>query len=375
MVTLALFALVIVCWWNSVHANEGNGVASHANEGNGVASNVILITLDGLRGEEVFTGADKRLIASDNGVKEVERCVEAFWLEDPVERRRRLLPFLWSRVESDGWIAGDLDRNSVVRVTNGWYFSYPGYNEILSGFPDPKVNSNNKRYNDNMTVLEWLHVHPEFRSKVAAYCSWDVFPFIINDKRSGIPVNAGWQKFTTGDEGRLATLNFVSENLFREWDGVRYDALTVQGAMEEIKFRQPRLLFVALGETDDWAHAGRYDRYLLTAQQNDRFIRTLWDLTQSMDAYRDKTLFVITTDHGRGDGKEGWKNHSVLLYGSERIWIAAFGAGLAAQGHHENAELEQAQVAATVAAALGYDFQLHDERIRPPLPILQMASP
>jgi hypothetical protein len=332
---------------------------------------VILITLDGLRGEEMFAGADKRLIVPDNGVKEPEKCTEAFWAEDPIERRRILLPFLWSRMDDQGWIAGDIERSSIVRVTNGLYFSYPGYNEILSGFPDPGVNSNNKRYNENTTVLEWLHGKPEFSSKVAAYCSWDVFPFIINDRRSGIPVNAGWQKFTRGDSGRLETLNFVSENLFREWDGVRYDSLTVQGAIEEIKTHRPRVLFVSLGETDDWAHAGRYDRYLLTAQQNDRFIRTLWELTQSMESYRDQTLFLVTTDHGRGDGKQGWKNHSLLLHGSERIWIAAFGAGLAATGIDEGGEFEQAQVASTVAAALGYDFRSHDERVRPPLPILK----
>jgi hypothetical protein len=110
----------------------------------GVAANVVLITLDGLRGEEVFTGADKRLIAADNGVKEPEKCLDSFWTEDPVERRRRLLPFLWSRMESDGWIAGDIDRNSIVRVTNGMYFSYPGYNEILTGFPDPRLTRTTK---------------------------------------------------------------------------------------------------------------------------------------------------------------------------------------------------------------------------------------
>jgi hypothetical protein len=341
----------------------------------GVAANVVLITLDGLRGEEVFTGADKRLIAADNGVKEPEKCLDSFWTEDPVERRRRLLPFLWSRMESDGWIAGDIDRNSIVRVTNGMYFSYPGYNEILTGFPDPKVDSNDKKYNTNVTVLEWLHSKPEFQGRVAAYGSWDVFPYIINDRRSGIPVNAGWEPLVTGDAKRLEALNFVAANLFREWDGVRYDAFTVQGAVEEIHAKQPRVLFVSLGETDDWAHGGRYDRYLLTAQQNDRFIETLWNTTQSLDAYRDKTLFLVTTDHGRGDGREGWKNHSRLLQGSERIWIAAFGAGLVRHGIDEGGEFEQAQVASTVARALGHDFQEHDSKVRPPLPILKSAAP
>jgi hypothetical protein len=334
--------------------------------------NVVLITLDGLRGEEVFRGADLRLMTKENGVSKPDECKATFWREDSKERRELLMPFLWNQIQQGrGWIAGDIDGDSLVAVTNGLYFSYPGYNEILSGFPDPWVISNDKRYNRNTTVLEWLHQRPEFKGKISAYGSWDVFPFIINDQRSGIPVNAGWQKLTVGNADRISALNFVSEQLFHEFEGVRYDSITALAAIEEIRANQPRVLFVSLGETDDWAHAGRYDRYLLTARQNDQFIQSLWEATQSMDQYRDKTLFIISTDHGRGDGREGWKNHSVLLNGSERIWICAIGPGLARTGVDAEGRYEQAQIAATVAAALGHDFRKFKEEIRPPLPVVE----
>lgn len=333
--------------------------------------NVILVTLDGLRGEEVFRGADPRLITKENGVSKPEECKSAFWRESIEERRATLMPYLWDRIATgDGWIAGDPDGESVVAVTNGLYFSYPGYNELLSGFADPWVNSNDKRYNRNITVLEWLHGMPEFQSRVAVYASWHVFPYIINDRRSGIPVNAGWQKITVGESAKVETLNFVSEQLFHEFDGVRYDSITALAAIEEIRTRKPRVLFVSLGETDDWAHAGRYDRYLLTAQQNDRFLRLFWETVQEIDQYRGKTLLLITTDHGRGDGREGWKNHSVLLNGSERIWIAAIGAGLLKRGIDREGKYEQAQIAATVAASLGRDFPSLKSEIKPPLPIV-----
>lgn len=337
-----------------------------------LADNVVLITLDGLRPEEVFTGADQRLMTEDNGVKDADALRAQYWRDDAVERRQLLLPFLWEQcMSARGWIAGDIEQDSQVAVTNQLYFSYPGYNEILTGAPDPRVNSNDKKYNENVTVLEWLQGQAAFQQRVAAYCSWDVFPFIINDRRSGIPVNAGWQPLTVGHPERVAALNLVAEQLFHEWSGVRYDVITASGALEELKTRQPRLLFVSLGETDDWAHAGRYDRYLLTAQQNDFFIRQLWETTQALDVYRDRTLFIVTTDHGRGDGREGWKNHGTHLPGSERIWIAAFGAGLSRSGPDRGGRYEQAQVAATVAAALGHDFTSFREGIRPPLPIVR----
>lgn len=333
---------------------------------------VVLITLDGLRGEEVFGGADKRLIVKENGVDDVDSTIARFYREELEERRRVLMPFLWETCSSErGWIAGNIELDSVVAVTNGLYFSYPGYNEILSGFPDPAINSNSKKLNENTTVLEWIKRQPGYQDSVAAYGSWDVFPFIINNKRSGIDVNAGWMPLKVGNPERIEALNYIAKNIFHEWDGVRYDSITTSGAIEEMKTNKPRVLFVALGETDDWAHKGRYDRYLLSANQNDGFIRDLYETAQSIPEYKDNTLFLIACDHGRGDGREGWKSHSVLLPGSERIWLAAFGPGLSVSGIDQGGKFEQAQVAATVAAYLDLDFTQHNNKVRPPLPILK----
>ncbi len=135
------------------------------------------------------------------------------------------------------------------------------------------------------------------------------------------------------------------------------------GCCRSIKAPTPRVLYVSLGETDDWAHAGRYDRYLLSARQNDALIKRLWDTCQSIDQYQGKTTFIVSSDHGRGDGREGWKNHSVDLPGSERIWIAAFGTGIAAHGIDQGGEFTQSQIAATAAKAVGMDYPSSDSRI------------
>lgn len=337
----------------------------------GPVENVVLITLDGLRSEEVFSGADERLMIPELGVKNPASMKELFSADSPEARRRKLLPFLWNRIEQhQGWIAGGLAYDSQVTVTNGRYFSYPGYNEILAGFADSSIDSNDKKYNENLTVLEFLGNQADLIGTVRVFCSWDVFPYIINDRRSRIPVNAGWSKLTSGEPHSIATLNYAAENLFREWDGVRYDVFTALGAMESLRNEKPRVLYLALGETDDWAHAGRYDRYLITAQQNDRFIQQLWSETQQHPQFRNKTAFVVTTDHGRGDGREGWKNHGAQLPGSERIWIAAFGSGFSRHGIDQGGSYRQAQVAATVAQLLGYDFPSTDQRVEPPLPIV-----
>ncbi len=340
-----------------------------------VAENVILITLDGLRGEEVFSGADPRLFLPELGVDDAEPYRAEFLATDNLSARERLLPFLWSKIRTSGWIAGNIADESIVRVTNGRYFSYPGYNELLTGAADEQIDSNDKKYNTNTTVLEWLNKQDNLKGSVAAYCSWDVFPFIINDRRSGVRVNAGWMPLEVGQPQAVAALNLISENIFHEWEGVRYDSLTAAGAIQELKTNKPRVLYVSLGETDDWAHKGRYDRYLRSAKQNDQLIRELWKTAQSLPSHRGKTAFFITTDHGRGDGREGWKNHSDKLPGSEFVWMAAMGAGVAARGEDQGGKYTQSQVAATVAKLIGEDFYgSGDTKVAKPLPIVGMPS-
>src|SRR5262249_60457459 len=101
--------------------------------------NVVLIVSDGLRWQEIFAGADPTLLNEANGGiwdKEADLRRE-FWRDDPVERRRALFPFLWNTVAVRGQIFGNQALASVARVTNGLAFSYPGYNEMLTGRPDP----------------------------------------------------------------------------------------------------------------------------------------------------------------------------------------------------------------------------------------------
>lgn len=120
---------------------------------------------------------------------------------------------------------------------------------------------------------------------------------------------------------------------------------------------QPRLLFVGFGETDVWAHDGKYDKLLRSAQQDDAFIAELWSMMQNMPQYRGRTTFIITTDHGRGDGPDAWRDHGKDVPGAEGIWIGVIGPGITPLGARSGIKtVTQGQVAATVAALLGADF-------------------
>lgn len=336
--------------------------------------NVVLIVSDGLRWQEIFTGADAALLNDKNGGMwdDVARLRRDYWRDDVSERRRALFPFLWGVVAKQGQIFGNQARGSVAHVTNGLSFSYPGYNEMLSGHPDPRINSNEFGINPNLTVFEWLNRFPELRGKVAVYGTWNIFADIFNEKRSGLVMQAGWDLPEKGNlSARQDLLNRLYRTTTRLDDDDVYDAFLQIPLLEYVQASHPRVLFVGYGETDNWAHSGRYDLVLESAHQFDRFTEELWNTMQSMPEYRDQTTFIITTDHGRGSGHQDWKEHGVDQKGSENIWIAVLGPDTPALGERANVSpVVQAQIAATVAAFIGKDYPKDVPAAAPPLPVV-----
>lgn len=322
--------------------------------------NVFLITLDGLRWQEVFSGADPDLISNKEYVSDTTALKQLFWKNDPVSRREVLMPFFWEVIARQGQLYGNRPEGSSVNVTNPYWFSYPGYNEILTGLADPGVNSNDKIPNPNKTVLEFVNHQPDFKGKVAAFASWDVFPSIINEQRSGVPVNAG---FDTASARALTErerfLNRLQPEIPSPWSSVRLDAFTHHYALEYLKKNRPSLLYIAYGETDDFAHGGDYDEYLKSARRTDEFIRELWEWAQQHKQYRGKTTFIITTDHGRGTQPLAtWKSHGDGIKGADEIWIAVLGPDTPAMhGTPVKGQFYQNQVAKTVSEFLGLEYE------------------
>jgi hypothetical protein len=331
--------------------------------------NVVFVMSDGLRWQEVFSGLDPLLMNKENGVEDPERLKRLYWRESPVARREALMPFLWSVVARQGQIYGNRKRGSDAYVTNGLNFSYPGYSETLCGFPDPRIDSNDKIPNPNVTVFEWLHNRPGYRGKVAAFGAWDTFPAIFNAERAGFPVNAGYDRLTGIPETpELRLLNALKDELPRVWEGEPFDAITFHTAMEYLQARRPRLLYVSLGETDEWAHAGHYADYVEAVHRADAFLATLWNTLQSLPEYRGATTLIFSPDHGRGEAPREWKDHGQKIPDSKYIWMAFLGPDTRALGERsEIAPVTQNQIAATLAALLGEDYRSETPRAGKPI--------
>ncbi len=360
------------------------------------AENIIIITTDGLRWQEVFGGMDSA-IANNTKFNQDDSAgiFKKYWADNPLERRKKIMPFLWSIIENKGQIYGNRNAGNKVDNANPYWFSYPGYNEIFTGYPDTLINSNAYTANPNTNLLEFLNKQPKYKNKVAAFGAWFAFDRILNEERSKFPVYSAFDplgKTTTetankikvidqplNDKGKKKpiysgidpfekditdatekTINALAKDSYKPFGEEEVlDVFTHYGAMHYLQTKKPRVLYIAYGETDEWAHSGQYRDYLNTANMVDKWIQDIWNYVQSDPFYKNKTAVFITTDHGRGDAvKEEWTSHNNKIKDSYQIWMAAIGPGIQPKGEVKiNQQLYQKQFAQTMAFLLGLTFK------------------
>jgi hypothetical protein len=322
---------------------------------------VVLVTIDGARTEEVFGGLDVDVLKST--LTAGERVEDSplyrrLWAPTREERRQKLLPFLWTLVNEHGSIAGDPAAHSVVRLRNRHWFSYPGYSELLVGEPfDDDIKSNDAIRNPHVTVLETIRERLGLpREQVATFASWGVFDQIAEHHEGATFVNAGVAPLSTHDAD-VRALNRLQDEVPLPSDVTRFDAFTFRLAMAHLAAARPRVLYLAVGETDDSAHEGRYDRVLDAYSRIDGYLRELWTWLEAQPDYRGRTHLLVTTDHGRGHTAADWRDHGAKVTGSNEVWMAFVSPRMPQRGEwRDHAPLSSSQVAATVASWMGVDW-------------------
>jgi hypothetical protein len=321
------------------------------------------VSADGIRHQELFGGIDPELSDSENlehsGIENLDTFREQFWHEEPSARRTLLMPFFWNHLAGQGIILGNRDKGSDVHLQNPHRFSYPSYAEILNGQPQAAVDSNDRRFSPRPTILEYLRDELGGSPyKSAAFASWDVFNWITMHTEGNIYCNAGYEppplEMNAPEVEKLSRLQF---DMRTPWDTVRHDAVTLGLGLAYIKKYKPHFFYLALGETDDWAHERRYDRMVEMIRLFDNALRELWSTLQSMEPYRSRTTLIVTTDHGRGRGLEDWTSHGSDIPGSEETWIAVFGPDTPHRGELQDTPVyTQSHIAATILRFYGLDI-------------------
>ncbi len=329
------------------------------------SQNIILVTADGLRWQEVFRGIDPLLAKEETAhMADDNPRYRRYWRETDLERRQALMPFFWKQLAPAGIVT------SRVRVTNAYRVSYPGYSEILTGrTQDDVIKANDPIRNPTETILEFLRRKLGLpKEQVALFSSWDHFRYIGEATEGYIVINAGYQPLEGRNvPPRIADLSRMQSHVLTPWDEARHDYITGEMALEYMKAVKPRVLYISFDETDDWAHDHRYDRVLDCIAEFDRFLEKLWTAIETMKEYRGRTTLVVTADHGRGSTLENWSGHSSKIPGADRIWLSITGSGTPAKGQID-AEAEQRDIAPTILKLLGIDPQEYKGVTGKPIP-------
>ncbi len=321
--------------------------------------NMVIILIDGYRWEEMFRGAELDLLQNPkfNSMDSLKRMKD-FWSDDSHARREKLMPFTWNFISKNGQLYGNRDQGNNVNVKNPYWISYPGRAEIMSGFVDSAISSNNYKNNENINVLEFLHQQKNYAGKVASFVCWVPAGKNLNKDKTSMLVNIPWEDVHgahLSNEQILANeLQHISPKILG--DGERLDFEVYALAKSYINANQPKVIYIDFGDTDEYAHAGAYNKYLEDIHNIDAMIEKLWNLVQADPFYKNKTSFLIFPDHGRGVGNE-WTDHGSDVMHSNETWFAAWGPGIKPLGEMKGpGQIYQTQYASTIAKLLGFDY-------------------
>ncbi len=329
----------------------------------GQTDHLLLITSDGIRWQEVFAGADSALLFNPRFVSDTTAYKAKYWSPDPEERRRKLMPFLWTVVQANGQLYGNRRKGSRVDISNFIRISYPGYAEILTGRVDPLIFDNHPWRDRHSNVLQHLAKTADSSGKTAAFASWSNLYMVLDAQKCTFPVNAGsnlcpikdWRKTPPPEDSCFwspAILHTIN----------RHDSITWRLASEYWQCEKPSVLYISLMETDLIAHKGHYDGYLDAMHRLDSLIGDLWEKMQEDPAFRRHTALFLTTDHGRGRGgwMGNWKVHNHLTAGSQQIWFAAMSPDLNPLGEMGDGvrtkKIKATRFAQTMATLLGQNI-------------------
>jgi hypothetical protein len=261
--------------------------------------NVIFITWDGVRPQEFAGLRDPKLsLPSD----------------EP------LLPYFHEYLAPRGSVYGIAGHPRAVSI-NPSLISLPAYQTIMAGAPVSCV-SNKCKSIKSETFPERLVREAQLPyAKVAMIGSWENLRYAAAREGEPFFVNTGMSPVPPVFEDEVTReIQALSEADRPSWPSARYDKYTQQLALHYLKRYQPNFLMIGFNDSDEYGHKGDYESHTRTLNQYDKWLQELMETLAAMDSYGPNTCLFITTDHGRGEGKN-WRNHSSVVPAAARIWL------------------------------------------------------
>ncbi len=317
-------------------------------------SAVILVVLDGVRWQDIFDGADRALTR--------QRHINQPAWSNP----RNLMPNLYALIDADGSVSGSNGEHGLaigapghgeeISATGPQFISLPGYIEIFGGKPDFHCEGNSCVPAPMRTIVDEVR-DSSGADDVSLIASWPNIAKAASTGAPGFVLSAGRklvQRESTlrADPATAALLDQAAQT--PAWPGegdYRPDALTERIALRRLVVGRPRLLFVGLGDADEYAHRNNYRAYLDSLRDADAFLGDVMTALSTMGARGEHTTVLVTSDHGRA---RDFVDHGHQFPESGRVWLVAGGhdvrgRGLMATSRHHTLS----DIAPTVRALLG----------------------
>lgn len=303
------------------------------------ADTVIVLVIDGIRGQEIFSGVDATL-ARKHGI------------EAPLQGAAELVPNLHLLATRAGAAVGTPGVGPALRASGPVYRSLPGYMELLSGRPAEYCLSNRCGSVRYPTLLD--RVRQGTPGAAALFGSWphlihaaalEPEQALISAGRSG---GANLDLLYRSPTRAALRTRALSAGPAPSKGDFRADAFTAALALDYLEHERPRFLFVSLGEADVWGHANNYRAHLRALHEADAFAGELFAASQRLNRSGHRTTLLVTTDHGRDDQA---REHGPGIPESGRVWAVAAGFGVEPRGH---VPLERAKTLSAIAPSVLY---------------------
>jgi hypothetical protein len=300
---------------------------------------VVIVSLDGVRWQDVFgTHAPPPLS------------------QDPtLDYTPPALPELQRLMADDGAALGHPDSASVFSVAGPSFASLPGYTQLFAGRSTVACFTNACERTTEPTLMDRVGARYG-ASQAVLISSWPDLERAALAAPDLALASAGRNGGTgrellasTEGSGQIAlAMDLAPDPGAGDYRPDEYTQLLGHSILETM---QPRLLFIGLGDTDEYAHQDNYARYRSTLEQTDAWLGQMVSLASQLADEGHSTAFFITTDHGRG---ESFVDH-VDDPAAGRTWLIAAGAAIGARGPLDH-DAALADLAPTVAYLLGIDL-------------------
>lgn len=304
---------------------------------------VVLVTLDGVRWEDVFTSSSEAKTSRGDGAPPPSA-----------------MPNLMAIVRERGIALGGPDCEHDMRASGPNFVSLPGYIEMFSGKPT-SCTHNGCAPVQSRTVLDDARATIESPGEVAVFSSWSRYQNAVARDRKALTLSAGAHT-TLGQTSAAAKsddrLRFLLEvgaanQGYPGHGDYRPDEHTAKIALRYLETVGPRLLVLGLGDADEQAHRGDVAGYRRAIKRSDEVIAELDRVLARMGNEGSQTAVLVTTDHGRAKTIRG---HGAIWPESQRVFFAAFGARIAHRGITcATSPLHLADVAGSVRSLLGVE--------------------